>query len=211
MVYKCREMLIDLLVDNNLIMFQVLGICFVFVVIFLLQVVFVMFIVVIFVMVFLFMFILMICNQILGFIWIIVQMVVIVFFVILVDQMFKVFVFEILKILLVFVGFIIINCIVMGCVEVFVMKNLLIDSFIDGVGNGLGYGLILMLVGVICEFFGFGSFFGVIILEIVNNGGWYVLNGLLFLLLLVFFIIGLIIWVFCVWKFEQVEECEYKI
>ncbi len=91
------------------------------------------------------------------------------------------------------------------------MKNGPIDSFIDGVGNGLGYGLILMLVGVIRELFGSGSLFGVTILETVNNGGWYVPNGLLLLPPSAFFIIGLIIWAFRTWKPGQVEEREYKI
>lgn len=91
------------------------------------------------------------------------------------------------------------------------MKNPPLDSFIDGVGNGLGYGLILMLVGVIRELFGSGSLFGITILETVNNGGWYVPNGMLLLPPSAFFIIGLIIWAFRVWKPGQVEEREYKI
>jgi Na+-transporting NADH:ubiquinone oxidoreductase subunit D len=204
-------MLIDPLVDNNPITRQVLGICSALAVTSSLQVAFVMSIAVTLVTAFSSMFISMIRNQIPGSIRIIVQMVIIASLVILVDQMLKAFAFEISKTLSVFVGLIITNCIVMGRAEAFAMKNPPIDSFIDGIGNGLGYGLILMLVGVIRELFGSGSLFGVTILETVNNGGWYVPNGLLLLPPSAFFIIGLIIWGFRTWKKDQVEEREYKI
>lgn len=211
MAHKRREMLIDPLVDNNPITLQVLGICSALAVTSSLQVAFVMSIAVTLVTAFSSMFISMIRNQIPGSIRIIVQMVIIASLVILVDQMLKAFAFEISKTLSVFVGLIITNCIVMGRAEAFAMKNPPIDSFIDGIGNGLGYGLILMLVGVIRELFGSGSLFGVTILETVNNGGWYVPNGLLLLPPSAFFIIGLIIWGFRTWKKDQVEEREYKI
>ncbi|CUH74931.1 Na(+)-translocating NADH-quinone reductase subunit D [Tritonibacter multivorans] len=211
MAHKRREMLIDPLVDNNPITLQVLGICSALAVTSSLQVAFVMSIAVTLVTAFSSMFISMIRNQIPSSIRIIVQMVIIASLVILVDQMLKAFAFEISKTLSVFVGLIITNCIVMGRAEAFAMKNGPIDSFIDGIGNGLGYGLILMLVGVIRELFGSGSLFGVTILETVNNGGWYVPNGLLLLPPSAFFIIGLIIWAFRSWKTDQVEEREYKI
>ena len=211
MAHKRREMLIDPLVDNNPITLQVLGICSALAVTSSLQVSFVMALAVIFVTGFSSMFISMIRNHIPGSIRIIVQMVVIASLVILVDQILKAFAFEISKTLSVFVGLIITNCIVMGRAEAFAMKNPPLDSFIDGVGNGLGYGLILMLVGVIRELFGSGSLFGFTILETVNNGGWYVPNGLLLLPPSAFFIIGLIIWAFRSWKPAQVEEREYKI
>ena len=211
MAHKRREMLIDPLVDNNPITLQVLGICSALAVTSSLQVAFVMSIAVTLVTAFSSMFISMIRNQIPSSIRIIVQMVIIASLVILVDQMLKAFAFEISKTLSVFVGLIITNCIVMGRAEAVAMKNGPIDSFIDGVGNGLGYGLILMLVGVIRELFGSGSLFGVTILETVNNGGWYVPNGLLLLPPSAFFIIGLIIWAFRSWKTDQVEEREYKI
>ena len=211
MAHKRREMLIDPLVDNNPITLQVLGICSALAVTSSLQVAFVMSLAVIFVTGFSSMFISIIRNHIPGSIRIIVQMVIIASLVILVDQILKAYAFEISKTLSVFVGLIITNCIVMGRAEAFAMKNPPLDSFIDGVGNGLGYGLILMLVGVIRELFGSGSLFGVTILETVNNGGWYVPNGLLLLPPSAFFIIGLIIWAFRAWKPEQVEEREYKI
>jgi Na+-transporting NADH:ubiquinone oxidoreductase subunit D len=204
-------MLIDPLVDNNPITLQVLGLCSALAVTSSLQVAFVMTIAVTLVTAFSSMFISMIRSQIPGSIRIIVQMVIIASLVILVDQMLKAYAFEISKTLSVFVGLIITNCIVMGRAEAFAMKNPPIDSFIDGSGNGLGYGLILMMVGVIRELFGSGSLFGVTILETVNNGGWYVPNGLLLLPPSAFFIIGLIIWAFRTWKPGQVEEREYKI
>ncbi|MBE1281934.1 MAG: NADH:ubiquinone reductase (Na(+)-transporting) subunit D [Rhodobacteraceae bacterium] len=206
-----KELLVDPLVDNNPITLQVLGLCSALAVTSSLQVAFVMTIAVTFVTAFASMFISLLRNQIPGSIRIIVQMVIIASLVILVDQVLKAYAFEISKTLSVFVGLIITNCIVMGRAEAFAMKNPPIASFIDGVGNGLGYGLILMLVGVIRELFGSGSLFGVTIFQTVNNGGWYVPNGLLLLPPSAFFIIGLIIWGFRTWKPNQVEEREYKI
>ena len=131
--------------------------------------------------------------------------------VILVDQIIKAYAYEISKTLSVFVGLIITNCIVMGRAEAFAMKNNPVDSFIDGVGNGLGYGLLLMCVGVVRELFGSGTLFGFTILDPVSNGGWYVPNGLLLLPPSAFFIIGFLIWGVRSWKKSQVEAREYKI
>ncbi|MEP6017691.1 MAG: NADH:ubiquinone reductase (Na(+)-transporting) subunit D [Paracoccaceae bacterium] len=211
MAHKRREMLIDPLVDNNPITLQVLGICSALAVTSSLQVALVMTIAVTLVTAFASMFISIIRNHIPGSIRIIVQMVIIASLVILVDQVLKAYAYEISKTLSVFVGLIITNCIVMGRAEAFAMKNTPIDSFIDGIGNGLGYGLILMLVGFVRELFGSGSLFGVTIFETVNNGGWYVPNGMLLLPPSAFFIIGLVIWAFRSWKPKQVEEREYKI
>ncbi|WP_109311028.1 NADH:ubiquinone reductase (Na(+)-transporting) subunit D [Ruegeria sp. AU67] len=206
-----REMLVDPLVDNNPITLQVLGICSALAVTSSLQVSMVMALAVIFVTSFSSFFISCLRNQIPGSIRIIVQMVIIASLVILVDQILKAYAFEISKTLSVFVGLIITNCIVMGRAEAFAMKNPPVASFIDGMGNGMGYGLILLLVGFIRELFGNGSLFGVTILQTVNNGGWYVPNGMLLLPPSAFFIIGLIIWAFRTWKPNQVEEREYKI
>ena len=192
-----KDMLIDPLVDNNPITLQVLGICSA--------------LAVTFVTAFSSMFISILRNQIPSSIRIIVQMVIIASLVILVDQVLKAYAFEISKTLSVFVGLIITNCIVMGRAEAFAMSNPPVASFIDGLGNGLGYGLILMLVGVVRELFGSGSLFGITILETVNNGGWYVPNGMLLLPPSAFFVIGLLIWAFRTWKPNQVEEREYKI
>ncbi|MGI9368531.1 MAG: NADH:ubiquinone reductase (Na(+)-transporting) subunit D [Ruegeria sp.] len=206
-----KELLVDPLVDNNPITLQVLGICSALAVTSSLQVAFVMALAVTFVTAFASMFISMLRNQIPGSIRIIVQMVIIASLVILVDQILKAYAFQISKTLSVFVGLIITNCIVMGRAEAFAMKNPPMASFIDGLGNGLGYGLVLMLVGFIRELFGSGSLFGVTILQTVNNGGWYVPNGLLLLPPSAFFVIGLLIWGFRTWKPNQVEEREYEI
>ncbi|MCR9067710.1 MAG: NADH:ubiquinone reductase (Na(+)-transporting) subunit D [Rhodobacteraceae bacterium] len=206
-----KDMLTDPLVDNNPITLQVLGICSALAVTSSLQVSFVMALAVTLVTAFSSMFISMLRNHIPGSIRIIVQMVIIASLVIVVDQILKAYAYEISKTLSVFVGLIITNCIVMGRAEAFAMKNPPVASFIDGIGNGMGYGLILMLVGFVRELFGAGSLFGVTILQTVNNGGWYVPNGLLLLPPSAFFLIGLIIWAFRSWKPEQVEKREYKI
>jgi len=211
MAHKQTELLVDPLVDNNPITLQVLGICSALAVTSSLQVAFVMAVAVTAVTGFSSMFISMLRNHIPSSIRIIVQMVIIASLVILVDQILKAYAYEISKTLSVFVGLIITNCIVMGRAEAFAMKNPPVASFIDGVGNGLGYGLILMLVGVIRELFGAGALFGVTILETVNNGGWYVPNGLLLLPPSAFFVVGLIIWAFRSWKPQQVEVREYEI
>ena len=206
-----KSMLIDPMVDNNPITLQVLGICSALAVTSSLTVALVMTIAVTVVTAFSSMFISMIRDQIPSSVRIIVQMVIIASLVILVDQVLKAYAFEISKTLSVFVGLIITNCIVMGRAEAFAMKNPPIDSFIDGIGNGLGYGLILMLVGFVRELFGSGSLFGFTILETANNGGWYVPNGLMLLPPSAFFVIGLLIWAFRTWKPKQVEAREYTI
>ncbi|MFS4436633.1 NADH:ubiquinone reductase (Na(+)-transporting) subunit D [Paracoccaceae bacterium GXU_MW_L88] len=211
MAQTYRSQLVDPLVDNNPITLQVLGICSALAVTSSLKVSMVMAIAVTFVTAFSSMFISMLRNHIPGSIRIIVQMVIIASLVILVDQVLKAYAYEISKTLSVFVGLIITNCIVMGRAEAFAMSNPPAASFIDGVGNGLGYGLILMIVGFIRELFGSGSIFGITVMETVNNGGWYVPNGLLLLPPSAFFVIGLLIWAFRTWKPAQVEEREFKI
>ncbi|MEM9386705.1 MAG: NADH:ubiquinone reductase (Na(+)-transporting) subunit D [Pseudomonadota bacterium] len=206
-----RELLVDPMVDNNPITLQVLGICSALAVTSSLKVALVMSIAVTLVTAFSSMFISMLRNHIPSSIRIIVQMVIIASLVILVDQILKAYAFEVSKTLSVFVGLIITNCIVMGRAEAFAMKNPPIASFLDGIGNGLGYGLILMLVGFIRELFGSGTLFGTTVFETVHNGGWYVPNGLLLLPPSAFFVIGLLIWAVRAWKPAQVEEREYEI
>jgi Na+-transporting NADH:ubiquinone oxidoreductase subunit D len=109
------------------------------------------------------------------------------------------------KQLSVYVGLIITNCIVMGRAEAYAMKNPVYESFMDGIGNGLGYSMILLMVGFVRELFGSGSFFGLTILNPVNNGGWYVTNGLMLLAPSAFFLIGFIIWALRTWKPELQE------
>ena len=142
---------------------------------------------------------------------IIVQMTIIASLVIVVDQVLKAFLPDLAKQLSVFVGLIITNCIVMGRAEAFAMANPPGKSFIDGIGNGLGYGVVLIAVGIIRELFGKGQLLGQIILPTVANDGWYIPNGLLLLPPSAFFVIGGLIWALRTWKSAQVEKAEYKI
>jgi Na+-transporting NADH:ubiquinone oxidoreductase subunit D len=136
---------------------------------------------------------------------IIVQMTIIASLVIVVDQILKAFAYDVAKQLSVFVGLIITNCIVMGRAEAFAMKSPPLMSFLDGIGNGLGYSFILIAVGAIRELFGSGSLLGIEIMPLVTNGGWYQANGMLLLPPSAFFIIGLIIWGIRTFRTEQIE------
>lgn len=122
------------------------------------------------------------------------QIMVIATLVIIVDQILKAYLFSLSKQLSIYVGLIITNCIVMGRAEGFAMSNPPISSFFDGIGNGLGYGFILMTVAFVRELLGSGSVFGFEILPLSTNGGWYVRNGLLVLPASAFFLIALLIW-----------------
>lgn len=137
---------------------------------------------------------------------IIVQMTVIASLVIAVDQLLQAFAFSVSQKLSVFVGLIITNCIVMGRAEAFAMKNGPWMSFLDGIGNGLGYSLILILVGFVRELFGSGKLLGYVVLNPVTDGGWYTTNGLLLISPSAFVLIGLIIWVIRTFKPEQVGK-----
>ena len=205
------EVLIDPIFNNNPIALQVLGICSALAVTISMSTTTVMCLAVLFVTTMSNLAVSLVRNYIPTNIRIIVQMTIIASLVIVVDQVLQAVAYDISKQLSVFVSLIITNCIVMGRAEAFAMKNPPVASFIDGIGNGLGYGLILMLVGFVRELFGSGSLFGVTILETVNNGGWYVPNGMLLLPPSAFFIIGLLIWAFRTWKPDQVEEREHKI
>jgi Na+-transporting NADH:ubiquinone oxidoreductase subunit D len=132
-------------------------------------------------------------------------------FVIVVDQVLRAYAFETSKQLSVFVGLIITNCIVLGRAEAFAMKNGVGLSFLDGLGNGLGYSVILIIVATIRELFGAGTLLGYSILPLVPDGGWYQANGLMLLPPSAFFIIGLLIWAIRSWKREQAEHPDYRI
>lgn len=205
------KVLVDPLVDNNPITLQVLGICSALAVTSNLATALIMCLALTAVTAFSNVGISMIRNHIPGSIRIIVQMTIIASLVIVVDQLLKAFAYDVSKQLSVFVGLIITNCIVMGRAEAFAMKNPPGASFMDGIGNGLGYSIILIAVGVIRELFGSGSLLGIQILEKVSDGGWYVPNGLLLLPPSAFFIIGLLIWGVRAWKKEQVEARDFKI
>ncbi len=129
-----------------------------------------------------------------GSIRMIVEMVIIATLVILVDQLIKAFSYDLSKQLSVYVGLIITNCIVMGRAEAFAIKNAPCESFLDGIGNGMGYGLVLIVVAFFRELFGFGKIFGIVVFKTVQNDGWYVPNGLMVTAPAAFFLIGGIIW-----------------
>ena len=208
---KSKEVLMNPLFNNNPIGLQILGICSALAVTTKMSVALVMCLALTTVCAFSNLFISMIRNHIPSSIRIIVQMTIIASLVIVVAQVLGAVAYDISKQLTVFVGLIITNCIVMGRAEAFAMQNPPGLSFIDGVGNGLGYSVVLMLVATIREFFGSGSLFGYEIMPLVTSGGWYSPMGLMLLPPSAFFIIGLLIWALRAWKTEQVEEIEYEI
>jgi len=206
-----KEALLDPVFNNNPVALQILGICSALAVTSNLNTTIVMCIALTTVVAFSNLFIAMVRNYLPNSIRIIAQMIIIASLVILVDQVLKAFAFEISKQLSVFVGLIITNCIVMGRAEAFAMKNPPLPSFLDGIGNGLGYSVVLLTVGTVRELFGAGSLFGVEVLPVAANGGWYVPNGLMLLPPSAFFLIGFFIWALRTWKKNQVEEREFKL
>ncbi len=201
-----KKILLDPLFDNNPIALQVLGICSALAITTKLETVIVMAIAVTFVLGLSNASVSVIRNHIPGSIRIIVQMTIIASLVILVDQILKAYVYDISKQLTIFVGLIITNCIVMGRAEAFAMKEPVALSFLDGIGNGIGYSLILIVVGVFRELLGSGRLMGYVILPLSTEGGWYVSNGLMLLPPSAFFIIGFFIWILRSWKKDQIEE-----
>ena len=208
---EARKVLLDPLVDNNPVTLQVLGVCSALAVTTSLLPA------------------LMMCaamtavaamsgaaiSSIRGFIpnniRIIVQMTIIASFVIVVDQALKAYAFEISKQLSVFVGLIITNCIILGRAEAFAMKNGVGMSFLDGLGNGLGYSAVLVIVAACRELFGAGTLLGYPVLPLTTDGGWYEANGLMLLPPSAFFIIGLLIWAVRTVRPKQVERPDYQI
>ena len=206
MASSTKKILVGPILDNNPIGLQVLGICSALAVTGSMQKALIMSIAVTLVTAFSSMFISMIRNQIPSSVRIIVQMAIIASLVIVVDQVLKAFSYQLSKELSVYVGLIITNCIVMGRAEAFAMKEKPLDSFLDGIGNGLGYGAVLMFVAFFRELLGKGTLFDVEIFKLVQNDGWYQGNGLLILPFSSFFVIGLIIWAIRTYKPEQVEK-----
>lgn len=206
-----KEVLFKPVFNENPIALQILGICSALAVTSSLKVSFVMCVALTVVTAFSNLFVSLIRNHIPGSIRIIVQMTIIASLVIVVDQVLKAVAYDISKQLSVFVGLIITNCIVMGRAEAYAMKNPPGASFLDGIGNGLGYSVILLVLAFIRELFGAGKLFGFEIFTVVNNGGWYVPNGMLLLPPSAFFLIGLFIWALRAWKKDQAEAPDFKI
>ena len=206
-----KNTLLEPVVTNNPIALQILGICSALAVTSSMKVSFVMCIALTVVCAFSNFFVSSIRNYIPSSIRIIVQMIIIASLVIVVDQVLKAVAYDISKQLSVFVGLIITNCIVMGRAEAFAMKNPPIPSFLDGIGNGLGYSVILMIVAFIRELFGAGTLWGYEIFPAATNGGWDVANGMMLMPPSAFFLIGLLIWALRSWKKTQVEKADFKI
>ena len=201
-----RQVVLDPLVDNNPITLQILGICSALAVTTTLAASLLMCLALTTVVAFSNASISMIRNHVPSSIRIIVQMTIIASLVIVVDQLLKAFAYDVAKTLSVFVGLIITNCIVLGRAEAFAMKNPPLISMLDGLGNGLGYSLVLIIVGATRELFGSGTLLGYTVLPTTNDGGWYYTNGLMLLPPSAFFIIGMMIWAIRSWKTAQVEK-----
>lgn len=200
-----KSILLDPILANNPIGLQVLGICSALAVTSKMETAILMSVALTLVTGFSNLFISLIRNSIPSSIRIIVQMVIIASLVILVDQILRAYFPGVAKQLSVFVGLIITNCIVMGRAEAVAMNTPPKESFIDGIGNGLGYSAMLLVIATLREVFGSGTWFGMTVLKTVNDGGWYVPNGLMLLPPSAFFVIGLLIWAIRAYKPDQNE------
>ena len=203
-----KKALLDPLLENNPIALQVLGICSALAVTTKMDTALVMCGAVIFVLTLSNFSISMLRNQIPASIRIIVQLTIIASLVIVCDQFLKAYLFDISKQLSVFVGLIITNCIIMGRAEAYAMQNGPSMSVMDGIGNGLGYSVILLATAFLRELFGSGKVYGYVVFADVNQGGWYYPNGIMVSSAGAFFIIGLFIWVLRTFKPDQIEEQE---
>ena len=203
---KAKDALLDPVFTNNPIAIQVLGICSALAVTTKLETSITMCLAVLFVLVFSNLAVSVIRSQIPSSIRMIVQMTIIASLVIIVDQFLKAYAYDISKQLSVFVGLIITNCIIMGRAEAYAMQNPPGLSVLDGIGNALGYSVLLLFVGTIRELFGSGTLLGYTVLPLTTDGGWYPSNGLMLLSPSAFFLIGFFIWALKTWKKELVEE-----
>lgn len=208
---ETKKVLTDPLVDNNPITLQVLGICSALAVTSKMSTSLIMALALTLVTAFSSAAISAVRNHTPSSIRIIVQMTIIASLVIVVDQILKAVAYDVSKQLSVFVGLIITNCIVMGRAEGYAMKNPPLESFIDGLGNGAGYSLILISVAFVRETLGSGKLLGFEVFKLAKDGGWYEPNGLMLLPPSAFFIIGLIIWAVRQWKPAQREKNDFKI
>jgi Na+-transporting NADH:ubiquinone oxidoreductase subunit D len=201
-----RKALFDPIFNNNPIALQILGICSALAVTTKMETSVVMALSVIFVTAFSSLSVSIIRNTLPASIRILGQMTIIASLVIIADQILKAYVYDISKQLSVFVGLIITNCIILGRTEGFALKNPPAISFVDGVGNGLGYSIVLLVVGVFRELFGSGKLFGKTVFPLTTEGGWYEANGLFLLAPSAFILIAMFIWAIRAWKPEQEEE-----
>ncbi len=203
---KYKEIILDPIFKNNPIALQMLGICSALAVTTKLETSLVMALAVVAVVSFSNLFVSLIRNHVPGSIRILVEMTIIASLVIIADQAIKAFAYDVSKQLSVYVGLIITNCIVMGRAEAYALKNPPLQSLMDGVGNGMGYALILLIVGFMRELLGSGKLFGISILPLTTDGGWYPSNGLMLLAPSAFFLIAFFIWILRTFYPDQVEE-----
>jgi Na+-transporting NADH:ubiquinone oxidoreductase subunit D len=201
-----RKILVDPIFNRNPIALQVLGICSALAVTTKLETSIVMSITVICVIALSNLSVSLIRKYIPGSIRILVEMTIIASLVIVADELLQAFAYEISRQLSIFVGLIITNCIVLGRAEAFAMQNTPLKSLLDGIGNGVGYGLVLVAVGFFRELFGSGKLLGYRVFSLRTEGGWYEPNILFLLSPSAFILIGLFIWALRTWKPEQVEE-----
>jgi Na+-transporting NADH:ubiquinone oxidoreductase subunit D len=201
-----KKILLDPVFNNNPIAAQILGICSALAVTSKLETSLVMSLAVIFVVAFSNLSVSLIREHIPNSIRILIEMTIIASLVIIADQLIKAFAYDVSKQLSVYVGLIITNCIIMGRAEAFALKEPPLKSFLDGIGNGLGYSFVLLVVGFTRELLGAGEVLGYTVLSPTSEGGWYVPNGLFLLAPSAFILIGLLIWAIRTWKPEQVEE-----
>ena len=205
-----RKTLLDPLISQNPVTLQVLGICSALAITNSLVTALIMGLALTSVLAFSNVCISMIRNHMPNSVRIIVQMTIIASGVIVVDELLKAYAPDVARTLPAFVGLIVTNCIVLGRAEAFAVQNSVPMSFLDGIGNGLGYSLVLIVVATIRELFGAGTLLGMEILPLVQNGGWYVPNGMLLLAPSAFFIIGFLIWAIRSWKTDQVEQPDFE-
>ena len=205
-----RDTLFDPLFNKNPVLLQVLGICSALAITNTLITALVMSVALTAVLAFSNVCISLIRNHLPNSVRIIVQMTIIATGVIVVDEVLKAYAPDVARTLSVFVGLIVTNCIVLGRGEAFAVQNTVGRSFLDGIGNGLGYSFVLIVVATIRELFGAGTLLGVEILPLVQNDGWYVPNQMLLLPPSAFFIIGFLIWIIRAWKTDQVEQPDFE-
>jgi len=203
---KPKDVLLNPLFNNNPIALQVLGVCSALAVTTKMETAVVMSLALTFVLAASNLTVSCLRNYVPPNVRIIFQLSVIASLVIVADQVLKAYLFDISKQLSVFVGLIITNCIVMGRAEAFAMQNGPWLSFLDGIGNALGYDIILIATAFFRELLGSGTLFGYPVLKVVTEGGWYHPNGLMVLSPGAFVSIGLLIWALRTWKPDQVEE-----
>jgi Na+-transporting NADH:ubiquinone oxidoreductase subunit D len=207
---NAREALVAPLFDRNPVLLQVLGICSALAITNSVLTSLIMGVALTAVLAFSNVCISLIRNHLPNSVRIIVQMTIIATGVIVVDEVLQAYAPDVARTLSVFVSLIVTNCIVLGRAEAFAVQNNVRMSLLDGIGNGLGYSLVLLVVGTIREVFGAGTWLGLQVLPLAQDGGWYIPNQMMLLPPSAFFIIGLLIWLLRSWKTDQVEEREFK-